>query len=103
MDSIRTAFNYLTGSSVVRQSVKIGAVMLTLHTLRFMAEYIYFQQCSRSMMVSLFSSGSSSCRALRTAADVFSGNMAKNADHVFGLLLTMLIFRNNPVAAAPEF
>jgi hypothetical protein len=66
------------------------SVVIMLHIGRFVAEYLYYHNCASSVYSLLFTSGSTSCVALRSVSTSMSTNMGVFATAVLNSLLLSL-------------
>ena len=65
-------------------------IIVLLHIGRFFAEYLYYHHCASSVYALLFTSGSSSCVALRSVSTSMSTNVAVFATAIFNSFLTTI-------------
>lgn len=70
--------------------VVFSSVVVLLHIGRFLAEYLYYHHCASSVYALLFTSGSSSCVALRSVSTSMSTSMGVFAAAVLNSFLTSL-------------
>lgn len=65
-------------------------IIVLLYLGRFFAEYLYYHHCASSVYTLLFTSGSSSCVALRSVSTSMSSNVAVFATAIFNSFLSSL-------------
>lgn len=65
-------------------------IIVMLYLGRFLAEYLYYHHCASSVYTLIFTSGSSSCVALRSVSTSMSSNVAVFATAIFNSFLASL-------------
>ena len=75
--------------AITRLCVLCGLIGL-LHIGRYLAELLYYQHCSSTIYALLFTSGSSTCVALRSVSTNMTSNMTVFAGVILNSLLRSL-------------
>ena len=65
-------------------------IIVLLYFGRFVAEYLYYHNCASSVYSLVFTSGSTSCVALRSVSTSMSSNVAVFATAIFNSFLASL-------------